>query len=176
MKRGLVYAALLPLLAIALPNSLAAQTTPADQIGEKFRLGVIDMAKQMIDIAKTIKTVADAKKAEPKIEKIMGRLTDILVEMSAEIDGMTAAEVTGMTTFESLAEDPEVAQWGEKAEAAIDALRKKNASAAEELEIITKAHSEEFMTVMMEVMQKIQEKISSEVEGEEYYQEEGEGY
>lgn len=176
MKRGLIYAALTALLAIGLSDSLAAQTTSSSQLGEKFKSGIIDMAKEMIAISKTVKTVADAKKAEPKIEKMMGRLTAVLVEMSAQIDNMTPEEATGLTTFESLVEDPEVAEWGEKAEAAIDALRQKNAEAAEELEIITRAQSEEFMGVMMEVMQKIQEKIMSGVEGEEFYQEEGEGY
>ena len=126
---------------------------------ERFRQGMLDLSRQMIQIAESVKTVADAEAAEPKVEKAMNSITDLFTDLADNIDKMTLEELEDLQDMQNLGEDPEVKKWMDQAEAAMDKLKADHPEAAAKLKEIGEKHSQKMMGAMMGAMMKIGQKV-----------------
>ncbi|MGE3802066.1 MAG: hypothetical protein AB7H80_13680, partial [Candidatus Kapaibacterium sp.] len=106
-----------------------------------FKAGMIELSKQMIEVAEEVKTVEDAEAAEPKVEKAMTGITSLFTGLADNIDKMTLEELKGLQDMQNLGEDPEVKKWMDQAEAAMDKLKADHPEAAEKLKEIGEKHS-----------------------------------
>ncbi|MGE3801252.1 MAG: hypothetical protein AB7H80_09545 [Candidatus Kapaibacterium sp.] len=126
---------------------------------ERFKQVMIDLSKEMIQVAESVKTVADAERAELKVEKAMTGISDLFTELAENIDNMTLRELKGLQQMQNISEDPEVKKWMNQAEAAMDKQKRDYPEAAEKLKEIGEKHSEKMIKVMMGAMMKIDQKL-----------------
>ncbi|MCB0713711.1 MAG: hypothetical protein KDD67_15395 [Ignavibacteriae bacterium] len=124
-----------------------------------FKAGMIELSKQMIEVAEDVETVADAEAAEPKVEKAMTSIASLFTGLADNIDKMTLEELKGLQDMQNIGEDPEVKKWMDQAEAAMDKLKADHPEAAAKLKEIGEKHSQKMMGAMMGAMMKIGQKV-----------------
>lgn len=176
-KNGLIGALFLSLCLLGIPESLSAQESGASAAIGKFRVGMLELEKEMLSLTQSLKTVADVERAEPKIVAMMEQFLAMVVSIGEDFEAMTPEEVAGVQSFETLMQDPELEEWGLKLEEATDTLKENHPDVAAKLQEITEKNRMKFMSAVMDLAVKIQQKIGAGMEEGEFYQEgEGEGY
>lgn len=120
---------------------------------------MIDVSKRMIDIVEGIESVEDAEAAEPEIEKAMHQLTSLFTDLAENIDNVTVAELRDLQLMQYIAEDSEVKEWTEKAQAAVDRLEVEYPEAAAKLKEIGDRYGEEMAAAIMEATMEIGRKL-----------------
>lgn len=138
-----------------------ASSEAAGNITDKFKEGMINMAKEMTGIVEDVESVEDAEKAEPKIEAMMGKLAGIFTELGDNFESLSMKDAMELQNMQSVMQDPEVMEWGKKVEAATAKLKEEHPDAAAKLEEITQKHGQKFMEAMMNVAMKIQQKVGA---------------
>ena len=136
----------------------AQEPVPTDEIArdfvEDFKDQMITLSKEMVEVAEDVESVADAEAAEPKIKKAMKNFTELINDLVSSMDNMTMKEAMALQKLQDIENDPEVKEWMEKADNAIDRLKADHPDAAAKLEELAKKHSGELQTAMMALMQK----------------------
>ena len=137
-------------------------TESTGDVAADFKNAMIDMSKQMIEVSEEVKSVADAEAAEPKIEAAMNTFASWIDNLTNSIDDMTVKDLMALKDMQSVNDDPEVKEWGEKVEAAMKKLETDYPEASKKLEELAEKHSGKLQTAMMGLMGKAMQMQSME--------------
>lgn len=146
------------LLAIAAP---AAAQQGADRVSvtERFKSGLIDFSKEMIDVASSVRSVQDVERAEARISASMNRLTVLVLSLVDNFETMSEEEGREVIRLRTLMIDPEVVRWMSAAETALDSLKSRHPEAAARLEEIGTKQSDRFVESMARINAMIQRRM-----------------
>ena len=131
-----------------------ATSGSSEDFVEDFKDQMIDMSKQMLEVAEDVESVEDAEAAEPKIEKAMNDFAMLVDDLANNMDNMTMKEAMALQKMQDIENDPEVKEWMQKADDAMAKLRTDHPDAAAKLEELGQKHSSKLQTAMMALMQK----------------------
>ena len=129
--------------------------TSSGNIVQDFKDGMIELSKQIIEVTENVETVEDAEAAEPKIEKAMNSIVGLFTGLADNVDKITSEELKELESMKNIDEDPEVKEWMQKAEAAMDKLKEDHPEAAAKLEELGEKHIQEMMGAMMKIGQNL---------------------
>ena len=148
-------------------SSLFAQGSEGE-MGQEFKQALIHLSKEMVEVAQSVKSVAGAEAAEPRIEAAMNSFANMINNLTNSIDGMTIKELTLLQDLEHIEEDPEVKKWGEKAEVAMNKLQENYPEAAARIEELADKHSGKLQNALAGLMTKAME-LQGVADEEEHY-------
>lgn len=128
---------------------------------EELKGAMIDMSKQMHGIISEVETVEDVQAADEEI----GEIFDDLVE---NMRGAMKNPAAFQSMEQEIENDPEMKEWSQKMDAAMEQLKADHPEAAAELEKVMQKHAMKLMALVGEAMQNMTpEEMEGMVEGME---------
>lgn len=122
----------------------------------KFKAGMIDLSKRMLEIAESINSVQTAEAAEPKLAAVMVGITALLDTLADDIDKMSQEDLNAIKTMRN---DPELQEWTRKVNDRMAALEQQHPDASKKLQEIGRRQSEKMAVAMRELVEKIDQKM-----------------
>ena len=113
---------------------------------EELKGAMIDMSKQMHGIISEVETVEDVQAADEEI----GEIFDDLVE---NMRGAMKNPAAFQSMEQEIENDPEMKEWSQKMDAAMEQLKADHPEAAAELEKVMQKHAMKLMALVGEAMQ-----------------------
>ena len=127
---------------------------------EDLKEAMLAMTKDMHDIVSEIETVEDVQEADEEIGEIFDGLVESMRGAMKNPAALQAME-------QEVENDPEVKEWSDKMDAAMEQLQTDHPEAAAELEKVMQKHSMKLMALIGEAMQNMSPEDMQGMMGEE---------
>ena len=135
------------------------QSELTGDVFKDFKASMIDLAKQMIDIADGIKSVEDAEASEPKVQELMNSTATMLDKIADNMAKMSPEELAKLKDMPDPLKDPEVNEWMKKADAAVEKMQQEHPEAAAKFEEIGNKYQQQIATAMQNFLGKMMKSV-----------------